>query len=84
MNVQIDSSQFPKPRFPVGTIYKPGTRSECTVCNILYTFDDTGRLIKVRYEATFMHAGQLVKMYDIHEDRIKKYLVSVPESNAQE
>ena len=83
MSVQIDPSQFPKPRFPVGTVYRPRNRGECTVCNILYTFDDTGKLIKVRYEATFMHAGQRVRMYDIPEDRIEKYLVSVPEPGAQ-
>ena len=81
--MNIDPNLFPKPRFPVGTIYKTRQGCECTVCNILYTYDDTGKLIKVRYEATFMHAGQLVKKYDIHEDRIEKFLVSVPESNAQ-
>lgn len=84
MSVQIDPSQFPKPRFPIGTIYKPRNGSECTVCNILYTFDSIGKLIKVRYEATFMHAGQRVLKYDILEDRIENFLVSVPESNAQE
>lgn len=83
MSVNIDPSPFPKPRFPIGTVYKPRNCSKCTVCNILYTFDDTGRLIKIRYEATYSHAGQLVKMYDIPEDRIEKYLVSVPEANAQ-
>ena len=83
MSVQIDPSQFPKPRFPVGTVYKPRNGNECTVCSILYTFDNTGRLIKVRYEATFTHGGQLVKMYDISEDRIEKYLVSVPESESE-
>ena len=84
MSVQIDPSRFPKPRFPVGTVYKPRNCGECTVCDILYTFNASGRLIKIRYEATFMHAGQLVKKYDIAEDRIEKFLVSVPESNAQQ
>lgn len=82
MSVKIDPSQFPKPRFPVGTVYRPRTGNDCTICNILYTFDDTGRLIKTRYEATYKHGGQKVKMYDITEDRIEKYLVSTPEPTA--
>jgi len=50
-------------------------KSECTVTDILKTYNSAGKLVKTRYVATYEFCGQLVTDRDVVATSIKMGLV---------
>lgn len=68
-------------RFPIGTKFyrnRPGikTPQECTVVDILKTYNFTGDLVKIRYVATHMFCGQIVRDDDVVDTTIAHNLIA--------
>lgn len=53
--------------FPIGTKFKTRGKHprDCTVVEILKTYNSKGELVRTRYVATFPLAGQTVTYYDV-------------------
>lgn len=59
-------------RFKIGQKFTPNRKHarECTVTDILKTYNSKGELVKIRYEATHEFMGQLVTDYDVTDTTI--------------
>lgn len=68
-----------KPRFLPGTIFKTGNR-QCTVTDILTTYNLAGEPVKQRYVATHQFLGQTVTDHDVCETTIARGLVKSMEN----
>jgi len=67
-----------QPRFAIGTVYRTGGKHpiECTVTDILRTYNSKGELVKIRYVATHQFCGQLVTDVDVVETTIARGRIS--------
>jgi hypothetical protein len=67
-----------KARFPIGTKYiqryRGGHTKECTVVDILRTYNSACELVKIRYVSTHPFMGQLVYDYDVVDTTIARNL----------
>lgn len=53
--------------YPIGTKYLGGgkRKDECTVVDILKTYNNAGESVRVRYVATHQFMGQAITDYDV-------------------
>lgn len=60
------------PRWPVGTTYTPRRKHavEHTVTDVWITTNLAGEVVRLRYVATHVFAGQLVTDYDVCDSTI--------------
>lgn len=61
-------------RFAIGTVYTNRRGQECTVVDVLKTFNSAGQLVKVRYVAEHQIMGQSVSDSDVNEATIARAL----------
>jgi hypothetical protein len=76
---------YPHPQIEVGTKYM--TRGahpvECTVTDVLSTYNLSGKLVKTRYVARHTFCDQLVTDYDVCATTIKRGVAAVEIKNNQ-
>lgn len=62
----------PEARFKIGTKYtaRGKQKRECTVTDILKTYNSAGELVKIRYVATHEFCGQIITEHDVVETTI--------------
>jgi hypothetical protein len=59
------------PKFAIGTKYNPrGKHYQCTVVDILKTYNSAGELVRIRYVSTHTFLGQTVMDTDVCETTI--------------
>lgn len=70
----------PNARFAIGTKFKTLGKhpKECTVTNILRTYDNADKLVKVSYVATHEFCGQVITDHDVCDTTIARGLISKP------
>lgn len=63
--------------YPIGTKFKSSGKfpRECTVIDVLKTFNSKNELVKVRYVATNQMVGQVVKNNDVCATEIARGLI---------
>ena len=64
--------------YAIGTKYEmkgKNSRAICTVTDIYKTYNSTGELVKVRYEAQHEFCGQIVNDHDICATTIARGLI---------
>lgn len=66
-----------EPRFPIGTKYHSRGKhpKECTIIDILKTFNSKGELVQIRYVAIHTVLGQTVTDRDVVETTIAMGLI---------
>jgi hypothetical protein len=69
-----------QPRFAIGTKYKTQGKHgrECTVTDILRTYNAAGDLVSIRYVSTHQFCGQAVTDRDVVDTTIARGLISQP------
>ena len=68
--------------YPIGTVFKNGAH-ECTVLDILRTYNSCCELVKIRYVSGHNFLGQLVRNSDIVAVTITKGFIAVGETKPE-
>lgn len=67
-----------KARFPIGTQYMVGSgkiKYECTVVDILKTYNNANELIAIRYTTAHVFCGQIVHNHNVLDTTIARNLL---------
>ncbi len=70
----------PPVRFPIGTVYTTRSKHplDCTVTDVLDTYDSSGAFVRRRYVSTHQFCGQMVVDADVVETTIAMGSPRVP------